>query len=525
MGFFDVFFHRRHRPSASHSKHRRVALYDWANPQNPEGGRKRQTARVEKGGEEDAQGGGLTPYRRLQGLSLARNLYRNSPQFRGMVRTIQNNVIGNECKLRFFDADESADGDRYRKAERYFNGVWSHHANFVDGSSFRESLKSALAALLIDGDFVCLFDDGCIKGSGKLLFFEADQIVSLADPDFAEYAVKGWSQNSGVLHDEFGREVGVIVTAKRGLTTVEKKDAFVLTRDPDGEEEAPWVLVKAHSRLNQSRGTPDSFASIQYLVDSYEALCAELQTSKLCASRFASIIEAPDEVSAPTGFDDQDEEEEEDAEDYAQDALMHYCGGNVSLFPAGTTLQMDNANRQYTNLATFLQSITDYAGQGFGLSSSYSQGKSTGSYSAARFDSLMAWRTFLAIQQEIEDKLLDFVGRHVLRFAMETGAVDELPEGWEESISWSFPRMQSLDESKDIQAAAMRIKNGLTNYAQELGPNWREVLSELSRELEFARSHGLPLNIFETAAGAPVEGSREDGVENVTEEERNDAED
>lgn len=526
MSFSDLFKNlsssRRSSGASSGSapRRRRKARYDFVQQANMAGGQKRAPSRVETGGEEDYSGGGLTPRNRLLGIDAARNQFRNSPQFRGFVRTLQNNVVGTKCKLRFFSAGDGENAELYRTAERYF-AKWAKHANFRDGSTFRRAVKNALSALTIDGDFVCIFDTD-LTGSGKLIFFEADQIANLTPADFAATFPEGYSQNSGVVIDNFGRECGVIVTAKRGLTEVSKADALVLTKDPASDDDSNWILVKSVSRLVQTRGAADSLPALPYLTDSQEALTAELQTAKLAASRFGAIIEGAEntpEGTAPTGFlpedgEETDGDEEEDPEEpYSAEALTEYCGGNVALLPNGSQVQIDPNNRPNANLSTFLLSVADLAGQSIGLSSSFARGRADSSYTAARFDILYAWSNFQDLQQTLEDDFLDWVARHVIRYAVARGFLDPLPDGWEDEIAWSFPRMQSLDELKDIQAASLRLKNGLTTYAQELGPNWRDSLRELSAELDYCKAHGLPLNIFETAAGAMAETAETDETE------------
>lgn len=516
MGFFNLFQKNRtastdtSRTRAPSRRPRRRARYDFVQNLNTAGGRKRAPARIETQGEEGPEN--LSPRNRLLGINLARNQFRNSPMFRGFVKVLQNNVIGTEGKLRFFSAGDGENAELYRNAERYF-AAWAKHCNFRDGSSFRKALKNALAALVIDGDFVCIFDED-LTGSGKLIFFEADQIANLMPADFAATFPEGYSQNSGVVIDNFGRECGVIVSAKRGLTEVAKADAFVLTRDPASDDDSNWILVKSVSRLVQTRGAADCLPSLDCLIDSHEALCAELQSSKMMASRACTIIEGAESTpqgTAPTGFLPDDGEEadgetkEEDEDYYSADALVEYSGGNISILPHDSSIVFDSPTHPNTNLQTFLLTCADLAAAPLGIPSDVARGRADSSYSASRFSQLYFWRNVESIQQSLEDDFMDWVARHVLRYGMARGLLDPLPEGWEEEIAWSFPRMQSINELQDIQSAALKLRTGLTSFARELGPAWRDSLKEYAAELDFCRENGLPLNVFETAAGAMAE--------------------
>lgn len=499
-------------PSNSSKVKRRRAWYGFAQQFNLFGGRLRAPARLEIGEECDLNGGGLSSRNRLVGIALARTQLRNNPQFRGFIRVLQTNIVGTDCKLRFFAAD-GPDAEKYRAAERYFNEKWGKRANFRDNGTFHTALKNALSALVVDGDFVCLFDRDKITGSGKLVFWEADQICNLDSADFLAMFPEDWKQNSGVVIDSLGRERGVIVTHKRGATSVPKSDAIVLTKDPDSEEDSDWVLVKSTFRLIQTRGSAPCLPALPYLADCQESLQAELTSAKLQASRFATLIEGEENTPAgeePTGFlpdgsGDGGAEDSEESEVYDASRLDEYVGGNVAVLPPGSDLRIDESKRPNTNLSTFLENVSEQSGAALGLSSSFARGKSIGSFSAAKFDMMYAQSNFEDFQQDLEDAFLDWVARMVLCRAMERGFIPALPEGWESEIAWTFPRMQSLNGLADVQSAALKLRSGLTSFALELGPAWKEHLKELGEEMRFLRENNLPLNIFETAAGAMAE--------------------
>ena len=126
----------------------------------------------------------LPPHKRQRVISLARDMLRNSPQARGMAKTLRVNVVGARGKLRFYEF-----GPWYKAARTYFKR-WARHADFRDHKSFRECLQLAVTTIQFEGDFVVLFDDGCLTGgagTGKLAFFTADQICNLDEEGFAPF--------------------------------------------------------------------------------------------------------------------------------------------------------------------------------------------------------------------------------------------------------------------------------------------------------------------------------------------------
>ena len=115
------------------------------------------------------------------------------------------------------------------------------------------------------------------------------------------------------------------------------------------------------------------------------------------------------------------------------------------------------------------------------------------------------WMSFKDSQQFLEDAFSDWCAVSAIRWAIRTGALENGPEGWERLVSFSYPRMPSVDEGKEQQAVAQRLHNGLTTYRELLGPQYKAQLRQLADELKFARSLDLPLSVFETVAGAPTD--------------------
>lgn len=509
--------HHHQARSAAPSQRVRQDAYDFTRELNEAGGRKRRESRIETVEEEAI----LRADQRARGVNLSRDMLRNNSQFRGMSTQMRVNVVGEYGKLRFQSIDPW-----FAQAQRWFNGVWARHADFTDGSSFRECLQLAVSVLKTEGDFVCVFDDGQLSGgagTGRLRFFEADQICDLDEAGFAPFAARGWTQRGGVLYNELGRIVGVVVTGLRGRSAVSADESFALTMDPDSADEPGWVLVRRKFRFAQGRGSAEALSSIQTVVDTHEMLGLELQTAKVAASRYALITEPePEDDGLPGGFVDEDDDkpagdgatsgdaadgtanggDEEDDEPPPAEAAERYTGGNIDYRPAGTTIQFDPTSRPNSNLPGFLDYTTDVSGAAFGLAHCYARGRADTSYTAFRGDMAMTWMCFRDSQQFIEDAFSDWVARRVIGWAVATGRLDEPPKEWETLIAWQYPTMPAVDEGKEQGAIAQKFKNGLTTFRDQLGPAWRETLDQLAEELAYAKSKGIPLAAFETAAGA-----------------------
>ena len=489
------------------------AEYDFTKQRNDDGGRKRRQARNETGPEESI----LRPYQRRQAINLARDMVRNNPQSRGMSRTLRTNIVGDYGKLIFNDTDAW-----HKTAQDWFNNTWSRAADFRDGSTFRECLQLVVYALSHEGDFVCVFDNGIItggNGTGKLLFFEADQICNLEDTDFAPFKARGFKQDSGIVKDRYDRIVGIIVSHERGKDTVKLSNAWVLSHDPDADTLPPWRFVRRKFRLVQARGSADAIPAIQTTVDGYEMLGYEMQTAKKAAARYASVIEPAGEsgMSTPSGFEpieidgetvDPNLTPEEEEEEIEAQRLEHYTGGNTDYLPSGSTVVFDPTNRPNAQLEPFLNYTNDLTGSAHGLSHAYARNRADSSYTAFRGDMVMTWMTFKDFQQFLEDGFSDWVAVMAIGWAILTGKLTRPASAtWMLSVAWQYPTMPAVDEQKEQSALAQKFKNGLTTFREMLGPQWQERLTQFSDEVKFARGLNLPLAIFETVAGAPAGGN------------------
>lgn len=513
------------------------AWYDFAEPFNRAGGRLRRPAQIERLGEAEGQ---LTPSRRLRGIDLARNMMRNSAQTRGLDRTLRVNAVGPDGKLVFADAPA---GSWYDLAARAFRR-WSRHADYIDGASWRECLQQVAAAIEREGDCVVVHDVGQLsggpaerEGTGRLLFFEADQIASLDAASWAAFlgaGYAGWHQCSGVLTDALGRVAGVVVTGRRGEETVPLADALVLTRDPAAPDEAEWILLARRWRLRQLRGSASSLPALTTVQDAQEMVTYELQSAKRSASHYAAILERdqpalpqdmaalPDPATLAAGTAAAQAASPEAAAAAAatpapapipgatddmpavgQTNLAAISGGQVDLMRGVEKIEWDPATRPSTPVVDFLDHSARLAGRAMGLNASYSVGRAEGSYTAFRGDLVMSWRTFADLQQWLEDTLCDWVARRVLLRAVRLGELPPPPdEDWPDAIRWQWPRMPAVDEDREQSAILKKLRNGLTTYRDEIGPSWRAHLEQLAEEHREAERLGLPLAPFEATPGS-----------------------
>lgn len=451
---------------------------------------------------------------------------RSSSLLKSDILVLQDNVIGPQCDLMFFDKPEAW----YREAERAWRR-WSKHANFRDGTSLTELLDKILYSLLCEGDIVLLFDADELDDSGKLILFPADQICPLADSDFATaYGEQGWTQADGIFRDAYGRIVGVCISPTPGATSVRASDALILTKSPY-DEEANWVYIKRSFR-ETVRGVADALPVLADIQDVHEILSYEKISAKRASAQAAVIVEGPQESAVtPEGFiDDEDEgedengqgEKDEDEDEYTVEHLADVVGGQIDVLPHGSALQSLDSDRPSPNVLGYVEHAREQIGGALGLTRSFALQKADTSYTAARWDNLAAAKTFGKLQQFLDDHILDWLAGRVIQWHVDHGLIDSAPDAtWHDDVAFTHPQLQALDEAKDVAAAQAALKTGTKNLEQLVGPNWRSVLSELAAEKKYAEELGLTLSMGESGNGVYIAPAPDASVKPETEEETN----
>lgn len=496
-------------PQRNQSKKRGriIARYDISEDRNDEGGAVRRPSYIEMGGEESLMGGGLTIDTRFRCISTVRNLMRNSSLLKTDISMLQLNVVGNNADLMFYDRPD----EWYRKAEALWR-KWSKHASFRDGGSLVDLLDKILYTLVCEGDCVLLFDWDEMDDSGKVLMFPPDQIAPLKDDDFKARFKEGWTQCDGIIRDDFGRVMGVVISQKPGLQSVPVNDALILTRE-DPYLPCNWVYIKRSFR-DTIRGVADALPVLADLQDVNEILQYEKISAKRFAAQYAYIQEAPQESAVtPEGFIDEEElpegveqPEEDKPQEYTVEHLQDVTAGMLDLLPNGSSVTFSPNDRPSPRTLEFVESVREVAGGALGLTRSFALAKADTSYTAARWDTGVAAKSLAKLAQFLDDHVLDWLADRVINWAIKKELIEEAPaEDWVDAAAFTHPSgREVLDEAKEVSANANALKAGLANYEQIIGPNWRAVFSELATEKKYAEELGLALSIGETKSGLIV---------------------
>ena len=469
--------------------------------------------------ETQGEGGVYDMRRRQLGNNIGRDLERNYSSAKGIIHQFRMNVVGPLGKLQV-----NAEGGA--AAAQWFNGVWAKDCDFRDDMHFSTHCQNVVAGVLREGDLLAVVDDGVTEeDSGKLLHWESDQIVPLTTLTGTPHAEA--VQDNGILRATDGRVIGWVTTAKHGLQSVEYKDATIYKRGIARLIKNPW-------RFNQGRGVPSVITSATNFLDLYEMLGAELASAKR-ASVIAAIVkrdnaetdyESPgtapeylgENLGKSTATVDAEAANSSDPTMINYERIENLTGGYTEYLDAKDTMEFPDIKRPNIALASFLDAVLGYAGASMGLAKAYSLLRADSSYTSFRGDMVLSWVTFLAMQKWLERTYADWVAVKVLAWAQRKNKIAKLPDGWEQTLSWKWPVMPSVDEAKESIAVAQKLKNGTIDYSDLNGPDWRDKFDALSEQFEYGREKKLPLSAFEQKSGG-VAPSEEDATKKEPEEE------
>lgn len=154
----------------------------------------------------------LDPSRRARLLDLTRNLVRNSSLFNTILGQLTTNVVstcGGKVVL-------SLPNEEANKSIRKAFFSYTRNVDFYNGDSLNHLLKRVLREYVIGGDCVLLFDDGLIENSGKVLFFESNEIVNVPQNVVESHYGKGSWISQGKVYSRNGRHIGTVVSKSQG---------------------------------------------------------------------------------------------------------------------------------------------------------------------------------------------------------------------------------------------------------------------------------------------------------------------
>lgn len=472
--------------------------------------------------EHTSEDGILDVYRRGRMLDLARNTARNSPTFNGLLKQFDLNTIGNDGGKAVFVFDDVQQASQMKSKF----AQWTRDADFFDGLSLNTLLKIILKTYILGGDCVLLFDDGLIEDSGRVLLYEPDEIGSTTDEAIAQHYGKFASQSQGRVYNMNGRFIGAVVSrSQRGATVFDPTKCFFLQKDPDVPQlDSKWLMPRNVFRVAQGRGVSPVASSIATTID-LEDLCGyELAAAKKNAQTLATVLQdttppaedsvMPSVFDKDTDFENMTDEEIEAAvkaeQSVAQQTMtldkVQAAGCIYQVLPEGYKLELLDTKHPNQNMPEFIRWLAGRSAAPFGLANLYATLRSdSGNF---RAEQLMTWPAFYEAQHFLE-QICDWVLWRWAAWATKKGIFDtsKLSANWLANIQWMWPTMDEIDEVAHQNAVEKKLKNLTGSYLETYGPDWREKLLQIQKEVDFCKEHGLPHPSYEMKSGGERTGA------------------
>lgn len=457
----------------------------------------RREAVIETRGE-DKQ---LPAGKRLKLTNLQRDMLRNSPMRISQDNQLRVNIVGPEGgKL------HASFPEQYKDAAdeviHYFNKVWFPKAEFTYRLNFNWVLKSILTSLDVGGDMILVFDDGILSGgtgTGRIRAFESDEIADV--PRLEDYFPKNHTQSQGFVYNGLGMFCGAFVsTSQRGRTVFDPKGGIVkLKMDPFDDAATPnWIMLGNMRRFNQGRGVSSLTGAITTMIDQHETSQNEALAAKWNSKLVAQVLHDSGSDSGtpiPSAFDDASQPGNAQGENVKKVVLekLRAIGIQYQDMPEGLKIELFDTKRPNARLPEYLDYLSGLVGGSRGLTRVFSTLKAQTSYTAYRGEQIMAWQTFRDDRKDLERRCCDWIVRCVISRAVRLGLIrSSLPDGWEDMIAWTWPKMIEVSEKEAQSAIQLKMQNGLTSLTRELGPGeFEKVMEERAAEKKRFDEAGL----------------------------------
>lgn len=430
-----------------------------------------------------------------------RDLVRNNAYARGAVDAIVANVVG--CGI----TPKPAIRDEQSRSDEILDkwNKWCETADVAGRLHFYEMQALALRETVEAGEILAnkidLENDNLGGVPLALELIEAERIANETDAFY--------NRNRNSIQGHIRRGIEVNENGKAIAYWLYPTNPFDVSLTPTAAAERVSADSLLHlfrqDRVGQTRGISWLAPAVLRLRDLEMYLENELQASAVAAC-FSVVIKTVDSGASwgsPAG--------DGTTEDSRGDRLEHLQPAGVSHLMPGEDVSVVNPMRPNASADSFLAVMLRSIGVAAGLSYELiSRDYSRANYSSIRSGSLEDQRRFRPAQKFIIWRFCQPIYRHWFRqavLAKEAGqpglemfpSMTEYiadPDYWLR-CSWRAPGWDWVDPLKDVQAAAIEVKEGFrsrgdiieTNYAGDV----RETFTELSQEQQLAMDLDLTL--------------------------------
>lgn len=436
----------------------------------------------------------------------SRDMYMNAPLATSALKTTKTNVIGSGLQLKSrLDAEflgiteEQADAWE-KNSEREFK-LWAE-SKFCDAlklNDFYDMQQIAFLGLLMNGESIVLigYDNptSYMPYGLRIHLIESDR---LSTPYIAYLA----NTVEGINRDNGNKIISGIEIDKNGAV-VAYWISNVYPQSLLNQEAITWQRIEAFGsdtgipnvlhifeaeRAEQRRGVPILAPVIESLKQLTRYTEAELMAA-VVSGMFTIFIKTEGNSS------DSQLGEMIPPEDKVSDDEYTYEMGNgaINVLAPNESIETANPGRPNSNFSAFVDALCKYIGAALELPCELLQKSFNASYSASRAALLEAWKMFKMKRTWISKEFCQPIYEQWLLEAVASGRIKApgffndpvIRKAWC-SAEWNGPSPGQVDPVKEVNAAVLRINNGLSTREKETteltGGDFDSNIKQLNRE-------------------------------------------
>lgn len=439
----------------------------------------------------------LDPSKRLKLLDLTRNLVRNSSLFNTMLTQLTTNVVGTDGGKIVIDYKNDYINNILK--DNFFQ--YTRNVDFYTGDSLNHLLKRVLREYVIGGDCVLLFDDKLIEDSGKILLFESNEIVNVANEEIEKRYGKGcWCVN-GKVYNPNGRHVGTVVSkSQSGVELADPTRCYFLKKDPNASSlDNGWFHFQCNYR--DGRGVSPAASAVATIHQLEDLVQTELLASRRNASIFCWLTQEKNvQEELPSAFDASDVEGMTDEEieqavkqenDSVQTISFNKARENSVIYealPEGIDAKQLQTQHPNTNIEVIVDFLATRCAASLGLSKVFATGNVD--ETNWRANQLFSRPTIFELQKNLE-QVCDWIFYRFSNYLVSHKVIEYIDPNIMEYISWSWSGIDQFDEVEHQNAIRLSLENCTASYRDILGMDWKEKLQQIAYEQKWFDENGL----------------------------------
>lgn len=440
----------------------------------------------------------LSPSKRGKLLDLTRNLVRNSSLFNTILGQITTNVVSTTGGKIVLSVPDDELNSLLKKS--FF--AYTRNVDFYTGDSLNHLLKRVLREYIIGGDCLLLFDDKLVEDSGKIMFFESNEIVDVAKEEIEKRYGKYATQINGKVYSANGRHIGTVVSkSQRGSELADPSKCYFLKKDPNASSlENGWFHFSCNWR--EGRGVSQAASAIATIHQLEDLVQSELMASRRNSQIFCWLTQnnkpeeqLPSAFDQTTDFESMSDEEieaavKQESEDIPTISFNRARENSVvyEALPDGVSAQQLQMQHPNSNIEVMVDWLANRCAATLGLSRIFATGNPDDSN--WRSNQLFSYPAILELQKDLE-QICDWIFNRYVKYLVSHSIVDVDANEVMKYVDWTWKGIDSLDPVANETAIQMQLKNMTKTYKDVLGNDWQSKLQQSAFERKWMLENGI----------------------------------